>query len=442
MSSTKKPSHLAMRIYKVGFGDCTLLTFHYSGGDERYLLIDFGSTKTKSGKITKQLEEVAEDIHKVCGGKLHGVVASHRHQDHIRGFSTKANRKGPGDIIKKCSPKVVIQPWTENPALKTDAYSAKALAGGAAPDRSSAAVKALAYVASLENMQAFAAHAKKEARHRRSSLSEIARRQLAVYGEINLPNLKAVRNLRNMGPNKYVRYGTPLRLQRIFPGVTFKALGPPDLTQSEDIFGHRADDPDEFWQLAGFWAKMALNAIDSRDEIKVLFPDTERYSAKPGPHHTRWFTRRIDALHGDQLASIVRILDKSLNNTSVILFIKFGNTKMLFPGDAQIENWSYALGKRSVKQLLSGIHVYKVGHHGSRNATPKTLWNNFKYRNAPIETRLCTILSTLPDVHGSAENRTEVPRRTLVRALGRETTLIRTDRMRDDELVEEWEIQP
>lgn len=141
------------------------------------------------------------------------------------------------------------------------------------------------------------------------------------------------------------------------------------------------------------------------------------------------------------MLSIVRILDKSLNNTSVILYIKFGGTKMLFPGDAQIENWSYALGKASVKRLLSDIHVYKVGHHGSRNATPKTLWNNFGNRRGPVERKLCTILETLPDVHGSKRNKTEVPRSTLVSALKSDSTLIRTDQMRDDTPWEDWEIQ-
>jgi hypothetical protein len=32
-----------------------------------------------------------------------------------------------------------------------------------------------------------------------------------------------------------------------------------------------------------------------------------------------------------------------MNNTSVILFFEVGSKKLLFPGDAQIENWSYAL---------------------------------------------------------------------------------------------------
>ena len=36
-------------------------------------------------------------------------------------------------------------------------------------------------------------------------------------------------------------------------------------------------------------------------------------------------------------------MDKVLNNTSLILLFHIGETTLLFPGDAQIENWSYAL---------------------------------------------------------------------------------------------------
>ena len=62
--------------------------------------------------------------------------------------------------------------------------------------------------------------------------------------------------------------------------------------------------------------------------------------------------------------------------------------------------------------------VYRVGHHGSRNATPKTLWNLFKARRSSGGKRLVSLISTMPEVHGSLNRRSEVPRRTpLVDAL-------------------------
>ena len=80
-------------------------------------------------------------------------------------------------------------------------------------------------------------------------------------------------------------------------------------------------------------------------------------------------------MRGEQLLQIVRMLDQQMNNTSVILIFQVRKKLLLFPGDAQIENWEYALVRRSTKALLRNVDLYKVGHHGSRNATPKTLWN-------------------------------------------------------------------
>ena len=39
----------------------------------------------------------------------------------------------------------------------------------------------------------------------------------------------------------------------------------------------------------------------------------------------------------------MRTLDDQMNNTSLILLFEVFGKKLLFPGDAQIENWSYAL---------------------------------------------------------------------------------------------------
>lgn len=72
-------------------------------------------------------------------------------------------------------------------------------------------------------------------------------------------------------------------------------------------------------------------------------------------------------------------MDDQLNNTSLILLFSVegdgGTKRMLFGGDAQIENWEYALKLADVEAnrvLLRDVDLYKVGHHGSRNATPRT----------------------------------------------------------------------
>jgi hypothetical protein len=76
-------------------------------------------------------------------------------------------------------------------------------------------------------------------------------------------------------------------------------------------------------------------------------------------------------------------LDSDTNNTSLVLAFELGQSGrvLLLPGDAQVGNWvSWETLKWSVSDgqkirtvtagdLLARTVVYKVGHHGSHNAT-------------------------------------------------------------------------
>ena len=94
----KRPSSVTIRMYNVGFGDCFLMSFHYASGD-KHVLIDYGSTSAPKIGSANYMVNVAKDIKEVCKGKLDIVVATHRHQDHISGFSQRApprERLSPG----------------------------------------------------------------------------------------------------------------------------------------------------------------------------------------------------------------------------------------------------------------------------------------------------------------------------------------------------------
>jgi hypothetical protein len=101
----------------------------------------------------------------------------------------------------------------------------------------------------------------------------------------------------------------------------------------------------------------------------------------------------------------------------------------LFPGDAQIENWQFTLDRLAhepeLKKKLAEIDLYKVGHHGSRNATPRSLHALWTDRADRLPS-LTALMSTRPNVHGETEA-TAVPRATLVTALDQVATLISTD---------------
>jgi hypothetical protein len=417
MAKDTKPTKLTLRAYQVGFGDCFLLTFHYPVTD-RHVLIDFGSTGTPKNVGAGMMMRVAQDIELQCGGKLHAVVATHRHKDHISGFATSKS-KGTGDIIARCEPDVVIQPWTEDPKAQPDAEKSTTV---------SAARKS--FTATLQNMHQVAASVLAESQRmaHQPGFRAVAQ-QLNFLGDDNLSNRSAIENLMTMGKkNFYVHYGTKSGLERVLPGVKTYVLGPPDLTQTETIRKQRSKDAEEFWML------QALAGQHATGVGAPIFPHARSHPGNQTPPHTRWFVRHLHEIRGEQLLGLVRVLDQAMNNTSVILMFEVGGKRFLFPGDAQIENWSYALDsakdRAAMRRRLKQVDVYKVGHHGSRNATPKSLWNLFEKRAAkPSAKRLHTVMSTMSGKHGDT-TATKVPRETLVQALKAESEFFSTQQLK------------
>jgi hypothetical protein len=263
------------------------------------------------------------------------------------------------------------------------------------------------------------------------------RDQFYFLGESNINNPGAVKNLMTMAKkNSYVYAGKKSGLEGIIPGVTVDVLGPPTVQQTSTIKKQRSRDPDEFWHLQANAMKFAETFAQDGN---VLFPGHVRSSGPTFPVEARWLIYHARTIRGSQLLQIVRMLDKAMNNTSVILLFRVGKTSLLFPGDAQIENWQYALSNKGNLKFLSGVNVYKVGHHGSLNATPKALWEGFKNRSKDKndKKRLLSLMSTMEHKHGSEESHTEVPRVALVSALKNQSNLFSTQDLHGDEFYHE-----
>jgi beta-lactamase superfamily II metal-dependent hydrolase len=413
------PTQLEIRTYQVGFGDCFLLSFKYAA-EERHVLVDFGSTGLPPGSEgpSAHMLKIAEDIKQRTGGKLHAVVATHRHKDHISGFATSKEGDASGDVIRGLKPDVVVQPWTEDPAAATDAKEATQAEQEGRPSLRK-------HLQALADMQRVAQSAVATVLRLGDQLSAKLGNELGFVGEDNLANLAAVENLATMSPRReYLSFGLHSLLEEVLPGVTVHVLGPPTLEQSAQILKERSKDQTEFWQ---FWRKQALASPAREATAEKLFPAAEVVAEIP--RWARWFARRAADVHADSLLELVRILDDAMNNTSVILLLEIGDKRILFPGDAQIENWSYALSHAEVRALLGTTNLYKVGHHGSRNATPKaSLWPLFTNRSKEKSAaRLTTLMSTMKDKFGHAESGTEVPRRVLVEEMDAESNLFSTE---------------
>lgn len=396
-----RPTQARVRAYNVGFGDCFLLSFDYANGSARHVLIDFGRTE-RGKKSPNHMADIAEKIAEDCNGKLDMVVASHRHADHISGFAGAS-----GKIIKGLKPEVVLQPWTERPELAPDATAPAPPSGGDATNGARAAT------ARLADMHLIAGLALAEGgRLAGSGARKTALNQLTFLGEENLLNREAVHALAELGTTQlYAHYGMKLPLAKILPGVKVDVLGPPTVEQYAKVKKQVGTHATEFWHLAAATSR-ALKPGPRRP----LFAGEEL--PRVIPQEARWVIPLIDRMNAEELLSLVRMLDSAMNNTSLILLFDVAGTRLLFSGDAQLENWSYALrdapNAAKVRARLATTRLYKVGHHGSLNATPKKLlWEVFAQRtDDPADPgRLITLLSTkIPSKHGDEDRGTEVPR--------------------------------
>jgi Metallo-beta-lactamase superfamily len=417
-ASTRKPRSIEVRSYQVGFGDCFLLSFVYSNTDKRHVLIDFGTTALpRRGKPSEHMPKVAQAIAAVVGkgNRLTALVATHRHADHISGFATDSRTGKSGEIIKALRPRLVLQPWTEDPRARPDALTAKTVTGGRK-----------GFVARLMNINRLAERAQLLAASKPAWMSAAARKELAFLGEDNIANKSAIDNLIAMGKAgkaKFLRYGDKTGLEALLPGVRVRVLGPPDLTQSDAIRKQRSKDKDQFWHFV----KNSVPEVPAPSEDDG--PSTRGQSV---PEEARWFRDRLLSVTNQGLLEIVRQLDDQMNNTSLILLFEVGKKKLLFPGDAQLENWSYAMtearDRKTVAALIADVDFYKVGHHGSLNATPRQwLWETFRKKKGK---KLQTMVSTMPGKHGKVASKTEVPRRTLVTALEAGSRLKNTNKLK------------
>jgi glyoxylase-like metal-dependent hydrolase (beta-lactamase superfamily II) len=99
---------VVVRMYNTGFGDCFLLTFPASDRP-RKVLIDCGKhTLSVTGpKLTRVVDQVLADIKEPAGPRVDVVVATHRHRDHVQGFSLE---KWQNVTVGE-----VWMPWTEHP---------------------------------------------------------------------------------------------------------------------------------------------------------------------------------------------------------------------------------------------------------------------------------------------------------------------------------------
>jgi len=159
-------------------------------------------------------------------------------------------------------------------------------------------------------------------------------------------------------------------------GLTVQILGPPIDPSLVSQMNYKAQQylsdnaQSDGERVKPFPAAFFADAKDYPLEAFKIYPSGE-------------ITRMINSVQPDVLAAQAVAADKTLNNQSLVLLFTIAGKTLLFAGDAQWGNWENFLyggaygtpGHTEIteeaKAILDRIDFYKVGHHGSTNATPK-----------------------------------------------------------------------
>jgi len=317
---------IRVRMYRVGFGDCFLLSLDSDAGP-RHVLIDCGVHA--KGDI-KKIDATVADIAAETGGKLALVIATHAHQDHISGFHRCS------EAFKKMQVGEVWLPWTEDPqdhaAVKNKA-------------------KRAALTIRLDAHFAAAGRADPAAVHAIANLAGNASALQLLHAGIS------------GGKVKFLEAGQNFAHVDGIPGLAAQILGPP---KSEKYLA-KMDPPagDRLFRAA----KGGLEA----DNAVSPFHKMWNSSVKDYPKGVASAKDRMAMQEAaEDPAALAFALDQAMNNTSIVTLFTFRGKQLLFPGDAQYGNWQGWMDQQGSADILAGLDFYKVGHHGSHNATPKS----------------------------------------------------------------------
>ncbi len=367
-----------IRMYRVGLGDCFLLTF-FKEGKEQHMLIDCGmfagSRLDREAKEKDIQVEIVNHIAETTGGHIDVVVVTHEHMDHVSIFNSAK------DVFEaKLTFGEAWFGWLEDPHNKVakdlrEKYEGLKLTLGAA----------------LSELSRLAISNPDDYEQLHGGVAQIAEfTGLAADGsQIAEQPRKAMDFVKARADKDKLRFGAPGNTWD-FAGVKVLVLGPPPTEaqlRTMDRAGASYDralllgigvDSEEIQRQLPFSAQWRRNVEVKANGLALAHPqdntDTAVSLARYNDSQEAW--RRIDNQAAGSASTLALQMDKYINNTSLALAFEFPDGDvLLFPGDAQVGNWDswFDIKKEvfDVPDLLKRTIFYKVGHHGSHNATLK-----------------------------------------------------------------------
>jgi beta-lactamase superfamily II metal-dependent hydrolase len=325
---------LLVRAYNVGVGDCIYIRIP-DGKDGFHILIDCGK-KGSTDLLQQAIRHLEEEMLPDEAGKkrLDLLVATHRHEDHIKGLDPAYFEN------------VRVQNIWLSAVMNSDHPQAQ----------------------KTHNLHALAGKAMQQLQARGLALSPQAQMLAAFYGISNDKAMDFVKKdlpAKNGIEAKYVHAGMSSKdaqLKLPLKDAVIHVLGP-----EEDIDGY----------YLGEEADETLRAFAGTSQ---LF-GSKSQPAKETPHNISASDFRL--LQSRMLSNALSFAEKDSsiqNNMSVILLIEWRKRRLLFVGDAEWHgeykrkkhngSWNVMWNKRK-KLLNKPLDFLKVGHHGSINATPR-----------------------------------------------------------------------
>lgn len=384
---------VTIRMYRIGHGDCFLLSFD---GKKKtvFVLIDCGY-KPGSPKFIKTLpDEIVADIRNLTGGNIDVAIITHEHQDHVNGITqarfkditigqtwfawtesdsdplAKRLRKKRGDTLKALAT-ARTRLAVADPAVATrlDAYMSLEIGGeGNVVPGDMALAAAAGSWTNKDSMKLLRDRSTAEVRciYPHKEIIVLPGTDVRVFALGPPYDEYAISDLNPRGDESFPTQtdaekpapSLPLALAPASNDITRRQPFSPRHSVAIDALATQAD-------LQSWYKKVYGPGDDAISDSDEILPNAE--------------FRRIEAdwlLSAEQLALA---LGNDTNNSSLVLAFELGKggKVLLFAGDAQRGNWvswaaqTFPDGEQrvEVRELLGRTVLYKVGHHGSHNAT-------------------------------------------------------------------------